>query len=182
MSSTLYNAVLAADLQVTARTCHYFAVNYLERGLDATVSWPGPDFKFINNRDFPIKIHAISNPEKSAITLEIWGTNLDGSYVVPVAGSWPLYDTTYPEVQIGWTAVSFRSHYDKDGNLIEKVQEEYSTYYLHDEDIHWPVPTPDPNAPDEPDPPYVPDDPIPDSSTDGGDDSGDDGGEVVVTG
>ena len=188
VSSTLYNAVLSSDLQVTARTCHYFAVTYLPRGLDATVSWPGPDFKFVNNRDFPIRINAYSNPEKSAITLSIWGTNLDGSYVVPVAGSWAMYDETYPEVQIGWQAVSFREHYDKDGNLIEKVQEEYSTYYLHDEDIKWPEPTPTPTPNDgggtsTPSPAPAPEpEPEPEPDDTSGDDTDDGSGEVIVTG
>jgi vancomycin resistance protein YoaR len=56
VSSTLYCAVLYANLEITDRTCHYFPVDYLPSGLDATVSWKSPDFKFKNNRDYPIKL------------------------------------------------------------------------------------------------------------------------------
>ncbi len=138
VSSTLYCATLAANLETVDRTCHYFAVGYLDKGLDATVSWPGPDFKFKNNRDYPIKIVAYSDHNSKALTIEIWGSNIDGTYVVPKSSWWPIYDTTYPDVQTGWGAFSMRYLYDKDGNLIDKIDEAGSTYYLHDEDIKWP--------------------------------------------
>ena len=143
-SSTLYNAVLQANLQIDDRTCHYFEVTYLRKGLDATVSWPRPNFQFTNNRDYPIKIVATSDFENRALTFEIWGSNVDGTYCVPTSQWWPMYDQTYPSVQIGWGAVSYREIYDKDGNLIDKIEEAYSIYYLHDEDIHYPAPTPAP--------------------------------------
>ncbi len=57
-SSTLYMAVLRADLEVTERTNHSVTVSYTPLGEDATVSWGGPDFKFRNNTDYPIKIIA----------------------------------------------------------------------------------------------------------------------------
>lgn len=55
VSSTLYNAVLYANLEITERTNHGFKPSYVKPGLDATVSWGGPDFKFTNNRNYPIK-------------------------------------------------------------------------------------------------------------------------------
>ena len=143
VSSTLYNAVLSANLQVDERTCHYFEVTYLPKGLDATVSWPNPDFKFTNNRPFPIKIRAYSD-NSSSVTFEIWGSNVDGTYVVPASAWWPYYDTKHPEVQIGYQAVSYRDVYDKDGNRISRTEEAYSTYYFHEEDIEWPEETPKP--------------------------------------
>ena len=57
-SSTLYMAVLRADLEVTQRVNHSFTVSYTPLGEDATVSWGGPDFKFRNNTDYPVKILA----------------------------------------------------------------------------------------------------------------------------
>ena len=144
VSSTLYNAVLSANLQVDDRTCHYFEVTYLPKGLDATVSWPAPDFKFTNNRPYPIKIHAVSDERATSITFEIWGSNVDGTYVVPASSWWPYYDTKHPSVQIGYQAVSFRDLYDKDGNFLSRTEEAYSTYYFHEEDIEWPEETPKP--------------------------------------
>lgn len=146
VSSTLYNAVLSANLQVDDRTCHYFEVNYLPRGLDATVSWPSPDFKFTNNRDYPIRIHAVSDERATSITFEIWGSNIDGTYVKPTSTWWPYYDPEHPKVQVGWQAVSYREIYDADDNLIDKIQEDSSIYYFHEEDIKWPDPTPKPTA------------------------------------
>ncbi len=57
-SSTLYMAVLRADLEVTERENHSVTVSYTPLGEDATVSWGGPDFRFRNNTDYPIKIIA----------------------------------------------------------------------------------------------------------------------------
>lgn len=153
VSSTLYCATLAANLETVSRTNHYFAVGYLDKGLDATVSWPNPDFKFRNNRDYPIKIVATSDHSQQALTIEIWGSNLDGTYVVPVSSWWPTYDNTYPTVQVGWGAASWRYVYDADGDLIDEIYEDGSLYYLHDEDIQWPE---EPEETDEPEPSDTP--------------------------
>ena len=58
MSSTLYNAVLLTDLEVTERSNHMYLTHYIEAGKDATVSWGTLDFKFKNNRTYPVKIVA----------------------------------------------------------------------------------------------------------------------------
>lgn len=58
VSSTLYNAVLLADLEVTDRKNHIFTVSYVPKGLDATVSYNSVDFKFRNNTKYPVKINA----------------------------------------------------------------------------------------------------------------------------
>jgi vancomycin resistance protein YoaR len=46
VSSTLYNCVLYADLEVVERSNHMFIVTYLPLGNDATVNWGTVDFKF----------------------------------------------------------------------------------------------------------------------------------------
>ncbi len=58
ISSTLYNAVLLADLEITERRNHYFKTSYVPAGRDATVVWGSIDFKFKNTRTYPIKIEA----------------------------------------------------------------------------------------------------------------------------
>ena len=58
ISSTLYNAVLLANLEVTERYNHTYTTSYLPAGRDATVVWGAKDFKFVNNRSYPIKIEA----------------------------------------------------------------------------------------------------------------------------
>lgn len=58
ISSTLYNAVLIANLEVTERHAHSRRVNYVPKNKDATVYYGGPDFKFINNTSNDIIIYA----------------------------------------------------------------------------------------------------------------------------
>ena len=53
-SSTLYMAVLRADLEVTERHNHSFTVAYTPLGEDATVDYGNLDFRFKNNTDYPI--------------------------------------------------------------------------------------------------------------------------------
>ncbi|MCB6366296.1 VanW family protein [Intestinibacillus massiliensis] len=60
-SSTLYMAVLRADLAVTERTNHGFTVAYTPLGEDATVSYGSLDFRFKNSTDYPIKLVADSS-------------------------------------------------------------------------------------------------------------------------
>ena len=60
VSSTLYNAVLYANLEIVERSNHYFETSYVDPGRDATVSWGTVDLKFKNNRTYPIKVEAIS--------------------------------------------------------------------------------------------------------------------------
>lgn len=58
VSSTLYNAVLKADLEVTERHSHSKKVYYVEEDKDAATSYGGIDFKFVNNKDYTIKINS----------------------------------------------------------------------------------------------------------------------------
>lgn len=141
-SSTLYCAVLYANLEIVTRSEHGFAVSYVPWGMDATVSWGGPEFKFKNNREFPIKI--VTKCENRQLTVEIWGTDVDGSYVKMDYSAWTVYDTTYPSVAIGTGAVTYRCVYDKNGELISRNKEASSYYSYHPEDIKWPTPSPTP--------------------------------------
>ena len=53
-STTLYNAVREAGLEVVERRIHSIAPSYIKHGLDATVAWPHTDFKFRNSKDTPV--------------------------------------------------------------------------------------------------------------------------------
>lgn len=70
VSSTLYNAVLYANLEIVERSSHYFETSYVDAGRDATVSWGTVDFKFKNNRQYPIKIEANSNSGVTKISIK----------------------------------------------------------------------------------------------------------------
>ena len=56
ISTILYNAVLQANLEIVERKPHQFLPSYAKPGLDATVAYGSIDFKFKNNRNYPIKI------------------------------------------------------------------------------------------------------------------------------
>ena len=73
-SSTLFNAVVRADLEIIERNPHAWPSSYIEKGFDATVNWPGLDFKFRNNTDQPIFIVAGYN--KRQVTVNIYGMSL----------------------------------------------------------------------------------------------------------
>lgn len=71
-STTLYMAVLRADLEVTERHNHSLTVAYAPLGEDATVSWGGPDFRFKNNTKYPIKI--LASQSGGSMSVKIIGT------------------------------------------------------------------------------------------------------------
>ena len=71
-SSTLYMAVLRADLEVVERHNHSLTVSYTPLGQDATVSWGGPDFRFKNNTKYPIKI--LASQSGGSMYIQLIGT------------------------------------------------------------------------------------------------------------
>ncbi len=73
VSSTLYNALINAGIEIVQRYCHSMPVGYLPRGLDAAVAYGIKDLKFRNNLDVPIKIVAKTN--SSSVTFQICGVN-----------------------------------------------------------------------------------------------------------
>lgn len=73
-SSTLFNAVARADLEIVERSPHAWPSSYVEKGFDATVNWPGLDFKFKNNTDWPIFI--IAGYANRKVTVSIYGMSL----------------------------------------------------------------------------------------------------------
>lgn len=89
VSSTLYSACLFADMLVIERECHYYQVSYMQVGTDATVTIPDEgraiDYKFQNQRNFPIKIVGYTEEREDGnclVTFEIWGTREEGDYIV----------------------------------------------------------------------------------------------------
>jgi len=150
VSSTLYYVSMLAQMETVERTCHYFPVDYIPPGLDATVSWPDTDFKFENCREYPVMVVSKCDTKAKTITIEIWGTDTDGSYVELTYGVGTWFDEEYPEVAVGKTAVSYRVYYDKDGNKIKTERESYSAYHYHDWQIQWPEPEEDEEVPTEP--------------------------------
>lgn len=73
-SSTLFNAVARANLEIVSRSPHAWPSSYVEKGMDATVNWPNLDFQFRNNTDWPVFIVAYYQNRK--VTVELYGMSL----------------------------------------------------------------------------------------------------------
>ena len=80
ISSTLYNAVLKANLEIVERKNHSMTVSYLPIGQDASVSYGSVDFKFTNSRTYPIKI--VATAKAGVITVSVLGVLEKQEYVV----------------------------------------------------------------------------------------------------
>ena len=76
ISSTLYNAAVMADMEIVFRQNHSMPVDYVPKGLDATINSIGNiiDFKFKNSSKSDIII--IANANGKTLTIEIWGIPL----------------------------------------------------------------------------------------------------------
>jgi vancomycin resistance protein YoaR len=79
VSSTLYNAILLADLALVERANHSLTVGYLPPGLDATVSDGWLDLRFLNNRNHAVWIRTFI--EGSNLTVSIYGDPIPGHEV-----------------------------------------------------------------------------------------------------
>ncbi len=82
ISSTLYNAVVYANLEVTQRSNHQFVPSYVTASRDATVVYGSIDFQFVNNRDYPIKI--VCSVSGGTAKFEIYGLKQDDDYEVEI--------------------------------------------------------------------------------------------------
>lgn len=78
ISSTLYNAILMADLEVVERRNHQFITSYLPAGRDATVVYGLTDFKFKNTRKYPIRI--VASAQNGIASVSIYGIKEENEY------------------------------------------------------------------------------------------------------
>lgn len=69
VSTTLYNAVLLADMKIVRRSHHSRPVAYAPVGRDATVAFPVLDFKFQNTSDTPIYVLASAGANTMNVSL-----------------------------------------------------------------------------------------------------------------
>ncbi len=121
VSSTLYSAVLYADMNIVERLNHMMTVGYIPLGQDATVADGGVDFKFRNNSDYPVKVSAYTSG--ATITVSIIGTAWEPAREVKISNS---------SSQVGENTVvrSVRYVYSN-GQLISTDTLNSSTYMPH---------------------------------------------------
>lgn len=122
ITSTLYNAVVYANLDIVERTNHQFVPSYVTASRDATVVYGSLDFKFKNNRNYPIKINC--SVSGGIANFQIFGLKQDDDYTVEISS----YET-------GRTATAIYSEaykiLKKDGKVVNKQLLSKDTYKRH---------------------------------------------------
>lgn len=92
VSTTLYNAVLLANLEVTSRRNHNYTTSYVKAGRDATVVYGAIDFKFKNTRKYPIKLEG--KVSGGVIQFKIYGVEEENEYDIKII---PVVTSTIPK-------------------------------------------------------------------------------------
>ncbi len=182
-SSTLYLACLRGNLEITERYAHRYIPAYIAAGMDATVSWGGPDYKFTNDTDYPIKI--VTSYEGGYLTVKVLGTNATGitakmtNEKLSTTDFQVVYEDdptlapgtekvkTTPYTGSKWK--TYRNLYDANGKLISSTYEDTSDYKARNKVIlkgpakaevpasgPADIPAPTPEAPDTPAVPETP--------------------------
>ncbi|MBQ1281588.1 MAG: VanW family protein [Oscillospiraceae bacterium] len=142
VASTLYYCALKSDLKIDERLAHFYTVDYVPYGLDATIDWGNIDLKFTNNTEHPIQLRA--EVTYLGVFVRILGTDTDDTYIEL---SSDIINTYYYETikqinynrDIGYTnwltlpkngydVISYQDVYSADGELIER-REITKSYY-----------------------------------------------------
>ena len=142
-NAMIFHSVVKADLQVDTRSPHTWPSDYVEIGTDATVSWGGPEFRFTNNSDYPIALHAYYGNQK--VTVEVYGRPLPDGMTIKLKGE----ETSRTEAKVEYKADSdmaldtkvteksahdaikakaYKIYYDANGNEIKREEAFYSSY------------------------------------------------------
>jgi vancomycin resistance protein YoaR len=147
VSTTLYNAVLKADLEVVRRSAHAWPSDYVQTGLDATVDWPALDFQFKNDTDYQVVVVAWFDYSDYTCNAQVYGKKLpDGKYIelyaeitnVVSAGAEEYVEDreletgktkTIREAHQGITANAYKIWYNAAGEEIDRVLYNTTTYY-----------------------------------------------------
>lgn len=155
VSTTLYNAVLLANLEVVERTPHSWPIGYVDIGRDATISTGGPNLIFSNNTDSDITVASVIDDEKKSITVRIYGKKPDGYEKVVItseqtgiiAAPEPEYVynkdlaageyVTDREARDGKTAATYRTFYDASGKKIRSETVTQDKYRAFSAIIHY---------------------------------------------
>lgn len=147
-STTLYNALLLADVEILEVHKHTLPVKYVPLAMDAMVSEYVADLKFVNTLDTPLYITTNCNSE--SVTVNIYGAQIDyevktrsetvaklknlgdkvvqdtkKEYTDKVLFKGEKFRLTYP--RDGYEAKAYVSYY-KDGKLVEEKEIRHEYY------------------------------------------------------
>jgi len=145
VASTLYNAVLRAELEVTKRNNHGLTVEYVQLSADAAIAESsGLDFCFKNNTQVPILVAAYV--EDRTLTIELFGYDTRPAertikYVHEILEEYEPGEDVYEddpelpkgtmevkqEAHKGYKAVLYKNVY-MNGSLTERIKVNESVY------------------------------------------------------
>lgn len=151
VSTTLYNAVINAELEIVERSPHSMVVSYVDVSRDAAISGDYKDFKFKNNTDVPIYIAGTADGATLSFRIygqetreenrtikfksEILETIEPGEPVETVDATKPAsYRTVTQSAHVGYKARLWKLVY-VDGKRTEKIQLNSSSYAAEPEYI-----------------------------------------------
>ena len=144
VSTTLYNAVLEAELQVDERYPHSLSVDYAELSMDAAIAENYMDFKFTNTTGYPIYIEGYAGG--GSITFVIYGheTRDSGRKIKFVSKKIEefepgepekIWDDTLPDGEEVTERTAHKGYYAElwkeiyqDGELVDEVRVNQSQY------------------------------------------------------
>ena len=152
-STTLYNALLLAGIQIDEVYHHSLPASYVPLSFDAMVSGNACDLVFTNNLDKPIYIRTLADEER--VTVEIYGENMEGVSIVrraelvkvlPHNGDKILPDTKGEYAnkilykgefyRVKWPKEGYESkgylRYYKDGEFVEEKEIRHDFYQPQD--------------------------------------------------
>lgn len=95
VSSTLYNAILRANINSVERAHHSLPSHYVPLGMDATVDFGNLDYKFKNTLDYPLFIEA--DASGGIVSFNIYSNEALSSTITEVRSQ--VYQTLQPSVK-----------------------------------------------------------------------------------
>ncbi len=145
VASTLYNAVLLTNLDVTMRQNHSLSVSYVPLGRDATYATGAIDFKFQNNLKTPVIVEGYC--QNNNVYVNIYGAkeakpNYEVKFLSELTEEIPAPETKYiddPTLEAGKEVIEttaldgkrvklYKLLYDANGKLVDKVLANNSYY------------------------------------------------------
>ena len=139
VSTTLFNAVLMADLTIVERYHHSWPMEYAPVGRDATIATGMKDFRFRNDGNEPVYIFATVDETAKTVSVSLYGKKSDAfdhiEIVSEQTGRLPAkagevhLDESLPsgtrEIERkgrrGRTSVTYLDYYDANGERIKRV-------------------------------------------------------------
>lgn len=166
VSSTIYYCCLLADLEIVDRSPHSYVSSYMPMGTDATVSWNGPEFRFKNSTNYPIRIE--TEVADGYVKARLIGTDEKDYYIKMESEVITMRNptTVYEEIDVddnpegykdgqvistaykGYTVQTYKCKYDKETDeLIAREEDRLSKYKHRDKVIAKLVKKPEPTEP-----------------------------------